>query len=166
MPDERPFAFVKSGEPRDSYLGPHSATIVLTADIRSAAWHPIPRWHAYLWAIEHADGCVYTWGGAGPCWRGFDCSGVVVAAYASVGIWLPHNTDQMLWSGRLTRISASQLKPGDLVFMYPDSAGGAGHVALYTGWWDWVFGAHTFGELSGFSNWSNLYGFYHVNGAA
>ena len=138
---------------------PAVSTVASYSEASLAVWHPIPRWHAYLAALSQ-EGCWYQWGGAGPCWHGYDCSGLVVFAYAHVGIYLPHNTFQMLWSGRLTRISASQLKPGDLIFMY-----GGNHVELYTGWWSRTFGAHETGTRVGFSWWSNVYGFYHVNGS-
>jgi peptidoglycan DL-endopeptidase CwlO len=71
-------------------------------------------------------GSPYVWGAAGP--TTFDCSGLVVWAYAQVGINLPHYSGaQMLAT---TRISASQLQPGDLVFYGP---GGSEHVAIYIG---------------------------------
>jgi cell wall-associated NlpC family hydrolase len=70
-------------------------------------------------------GDSYAFGAAGP--TSFDCSGLVMWAYAQVGISLPH------FSGALyadtTHISMSQLEPGDLVF--PADPGQ--HVAMYVG---------------------------------
>lgn len=68
----------------------------------------------------------YVWGAAGP--NSFDCSGFVAWAYAQVGVMLPHYSGAQYAS--TTRISASQLQPGDLVFWGP---GGSEHVAIYIG---------------------------------
>lgn len=70
-------------------------------------------------------GSAYVWGAAGP--STFDCSGLVVWAYAQVGITLPHYTGYLWNSG--VHVSRSQLRPGDLVFFFPD----IGHVGIYVG---------------------------------
>ncbi len=70
-------------------------------------------------------GDPYVWGAAGP--NAFDCSGLVVWAYAQIGISLPHYTGYLWNSG--VHISRSQLEPGDLVFFFPD----IGHVGIYVG---------------------------------
>jgi len=70
-------------------------------------------------------GDPYVWGGAGP--SDFDCSGLVMWAYAQVGISLPHFTGDQWNSGQ--HISRSQLEPGDLVFFFPDIS----HVGMYVG---------------------------------
>jgi peptidoglycan DL-endopeptidase CwlO len=70
-------------------------------------------------------GDPYVWGGAGP--DDFDCSGLVMWAYAQVGISLPHFTGDQWNSGQ--HISRSQLEPGDLVFFFPDIS----HVGMYVG---------------------------------
>jgi peptidoglycan DL-endopeptidase CwlO len=67
----------------------------------------------------------YQWGAAGPSM--FDCSGLVLWAYAQVGISLPHYTGSQWNMGE--HISRSQLEPGDLVFFFPDIS----HVGLYVG---------------------------------
>jgi cell wall-associated NlpC family hydrolase len=71
-------------------------------------------------------GSGYVWGAAGP--STFDCSGLVLWAYAQVGVSLPHYSGAQY--SMTTRISASQLQPGDLVFWGP---GGSEHVAIYMG---------------------------------
>ncbi|ACZ00008.1 MULTISPECIES: NlpC/P60 family protein [Thermomonospora] len=79
-------------------------------------------------ALRHAMtklGKPYVWGAAGP--NAFDCSGLVMWAYKQVGINLPHYTGSQWNAG--TRISRSQLAPGDLVFFYSDLH----HVGLYIG---------------------------------
>lgn len=68
-------------------------------------------------------GKPYVWGAAGP--GSYDCSGLVVAAYRSIGVAVPHFTGDLLGRGR--SISRSELRPGDLVFP------SYGHVMIYIG---------------------------------
>jgi peptidoglycan DL-endopeptidase CwlO len=70
-------------------------------------------------------GDPYVWGAAGP--SAFDCSGLVLWAYAQVGISLEHYTGDQWGEGE--HISRSQLEPGDLVFFFQD----LGHVGMYIG---------------------------------
>ncbi len=90
-------------------------------------------------------GSPYVWGAAGP--TTFDCSGLVVWAYAQVGINLPHYSGAQYLS--TTRISASQLQPGDLVFYGP---GGSEHVAIYLGGDQLVQASHGI-SVTNFSGW-------------
>jgi len=79
-------------------------------------------------ALQYAltkQGDPYNWGSAGP--YEFDCSGLVVWAFAQIGISLPHYTGD-LWNSGI-HISRSQLEPGDLVFFYADIS----HVGIYVG---------------------------------
>lgn len=78
---------------------------------------------ALQWA-ERQAGKRYCWGGSGPAC--FDCSGLVVAAYAHAGIRLPRTTYAIMTSGKLRRIPASSRRRGDLAFY------GSGHVELVT----------------------------------
>jgi peptidoglycan DL-endopeptidase CwlO len=70
-------------------------------------------------------GDPYVWGAAGP--GSFDCSGLVMWAYAQVGIQLDHFTGDQWQEGE--HISRSQLQPGDLVFFFADIS----HVGMYVG---------------------------------
>jgi cell wall-associated NlpC family hydrolase len=81
----------------------------------------VRRLGAFYWA-RHQAGKPYEWGGTGP--GGYDCSGLVVAAYRHEGITLPRTTYQMLASSRLIWIPASKVRPGDLAFY------GSGHVEM------------------------------------
>lgn len=72
-----------------------------------------------------AIGDSYAWGAAGP--TTFDCSGLVVWAYAQLGVSLPHYTGWLWNSG--VHVSRSQLQPGDLVFFFPSIS----HVGIYVG---------------------------------
>jgi cell wall-associated NlpC family hydrolase len=55
----------------------------------------------------------------------FDCSGLAMAAYARVGVSLPHQTGGIAGRGR--PVGRAELRPGDLVFTDP------GHVGIYIG---------------------------------
>jgi cell wall-associated NlpC family hydrolase len=70
-------------------------------------------------------GDPYVWGAAGP--GEFDCSGLVVWAYAQEGIALPHYTGSLWNSG--VHVARSDLEPGDLVFFFSDIS----HVGIYIG---------------------------------
>jgi cell wall-associated NlpC family hydrolase len=70
------------------------------------------------------QGDPYVWAAAGP--SAFDCSGLVVWAYAQIGISVPHFTGD-LWNMGV-HIAKADLQAGDLVFMY-----GIDHVGIYMG---------------------------------
>jgi peptidoglycan DL-endopeptidase CwlO len=78
-----------------------------------------------LTAALSRRGDPYIWGAAGP--GEFDCSGLVVWAFAQEGISLPHFTGDLWNSG--VHISRADLEPGDLVFFFPDIS----HVGIYLG---------------------------------
>jgi cell wall-associated NlpC family hydrolase len=78
-----------------------------------------------LQAALTREGDPYVWGAAGP--SEFDCSGLVVWAYAQEGITLPHYTGWLWNSG--VHVARSDLEPGDLVFFGADIS----HVGIYVG---------------------------------
>ena len=70
---------------------------------------------------------VYLWGGTTA--PNYDCSGLVQAAFASQGIWLPRNSYQQ---GDFTQsVTLEELLPGDLIFFAKEHR--IDHVALYLG---------------------------------
>ena len=71
-------------------------------------------------------GCAYVYGGTGPCGAGFDCSGLMLKAWAAAGITVPRDTYSQ-WAA-LPHIAESAIQPGDLLFY-----NGIGHVAMYVG---------------------------------
>lgn len=84
---------------------------------------------AVSWALSQI-GTPYVWGGETPG-VGFDCSGLVQAAYAAAGVALPRVAqDQYDTTPKLA--AGAALEPGDLVFFGggPDSID---HVGLYVG---------------------------------
>ncbi|MEU0838322.1 NlpC/P60 family protein [Streptomyces sp. NPDC005962] len=79
-------------------------------------------------AIDFAEsqlGKPYVWGATGP--NSYDCSGLTQAAWKAAGVSLPRTTWDQVKAG--TRVSTSDLKPGDLVFFFDDIS----HVGLYIG---------------------------------
>lgn len=59
---------------------------------------------------------------------GFDCSGLMVYAFAGVGISLPHYSGYQYTSGR--QVPIANVQRGDMIFW---GGGGSQHVALYLG---------------------------------
>jgi peptidoglycan DL-endopeptidase CwlO len=78
---------------------------------------------ALRWALTRR-GDAYVWGAAGP--TTFDCSGLVMWAYAHVGISLAHLTFDQWNEGE--HVPSDQAQPGDLIFLY-----GLNHVGMYIG---------------------------------
>lgn len=64
---------------------------------------------------------------------GFDCSGLALYAWAQQGVYLPHYSGYQYNYG--TRVSKSDLQPGDLVFYAYNTSNPATihHVAIYMG---------------------------------
>jgi peptidoglycan DL-endopeptidase CwlO len=109
-----------------------SASAALTAArMRMSVWR---------YALKQR-GKPYIYGATGP--QGFDCSGLVYAAYRATGISLPRTTYGMLGSWRLVRIPKSKAQRGDLAFF------GSGHVEIYD-WGPWTYGAQETGTRIGF----------------
>lgn len=82
--------------------------------------------------VEYAKqflGNPYVWGGTSLT-KGADCSGFVLSVFKKFGVKLPHHSGNQAKMG--TKIKASELQPGDLVF-YANSSGTINHVALYIG---------------------------------
>jgi cell wall-associated NlpC family hydrolase len=82
----------------------------------------------------------YLWGGTlGP---NYDCSGLIQAAFVSVGVWLPRDAYQQ--EAFVEKISEVELSPGDLVFFGTDKK--ATHVGLYLGTGSYI---HSSGQKMG-----------------
>jgi cell wall-associated NlpC family hydrolase len=87
-------------------------------------------------------GKPYRFGTAGP--NAFDCSGLTMAAYRSVGIALPHYSVSQARLGRPVQWHREAIRPGDLVFM----RGGEpvidlGHVGIAVSATDWIVAPHS-----------------------
>jgi cell wall-associated NlpC family hydrolase len=70
-------------------------------------------------------GDVYVWAAAGP--TRWDCSGLTMRAFQQAGVSLPHSSRIQVKYGK--SISASSLKPGDLLFFGKPIS----HVSIYMG---------------------------------
>ena len=79
---------------------------------------------AMNWALQQ-NGKKYRMGGTGPDY--FDCSGLVMMAYRSVGIALPRTASAQARVG--VPVARGDLQPGDLVFFYTPIR----HVSIYIG---------------------------------
>lgn len=79
-------------------------------------------------------GDSYVFGASGP--DAFDCSGLTMAAWAQAGVYLPHSASAQY--GVTTRVSTSDIQPGDLVFFYS----GVSHVGIYVGGGTFVHAAN------------------------
>ena len=75
-------------------------------------------------------GTRYVWGG-NSLTKGIDCSGLVQQVYKNFGYSTPRVSRDM--ARTYTKISISELKPGDLVFYGNASTGYINHVAIYIG---------------------------------
>jgi cell wall-associated NlpC family hydrolase len=79
-------------------------------------------------AVDYAIaqvGKAYTFAGTGP--DAFDCSGLTMMAWSQGGMSLPHIAADQYNVG--THVSASELQPGDLVFLYSPIS----HVEIMVG---------------------------------
>jgi cell wall-associated NlpC family hydrolase len=76
-------------------------------------------------------GKPYLWGAAGP--SAYDCSGLVLAAYRSAGIYLPRVSRAQWYAG--PHVGLGDLAPGDLVFFAYNTGAPSTihHVGMYVG---------------------------------
>jgi cell wall-associated NlpC family hydrolase len=112
------------------------SAIVPSADVQTAATVVAPpsTHGGAAGAALSQLGTPYVWAGSAP--GGFDCSGLVMWAYAQVGVALPHSSYAQWGMG--VPVSQDQLQPGDLVFF-----DGLGHVGIYIGGGQFVHAPHT-----------------------
>ncbi|HEX3842581.1 MAG TPA: bifunctional lytic transglycosylase/C40 family peptidase [Acidimicrobiales bacterium] len=97
----------------------------------------------------------YLWGGTGN--GGFDCSGLVQAAFQQGGVNLPRVAQDQFDAGPSVA-GGSAVAPGDLVF-FGDGPSSVDHVGLYVGGGEMIDAPDT-GELVRFDNadWSGFVG--------
>ncbi|NDJ15887.1 C40 family peptidase [Myxacorys almedinensis] len=100
----------------------YSAPVLTEPEIRDRIGGAISFTHAAMAVPNH-----YLWGGTVA--PNYDCSGLMQAAFASVGIRLPRDAYQQ--EGFVRPIKQDDLIPGDLVFF--GSPEKAKHVGLYLG---------------------------------
>ena len=124
---------------------PVSSTSVDTSSGDSGTAAATPPWSVATAGVELGaraaqyalgeQGVPYVWGGSGP--GGFDCSGLVVWAYARRATAACRTTPASLERRRPRRLGAT-CAPGDLVFFH-----GLSHVGIYIGGGQFVHAPHT-----------------------
>lgn len=107
-----------------------------------ANYLPTAGYKAAKFACSQA-GDPYVWAAAGP--NSYDCSGLTLAAWKQVGIYLPHNAAAQ--RGSMPYVSRANLQVGDLVFYFSNLR----HVAIYVGDGH-VMHAPTFGDVVRMAN--------------
>ncbi len=89
-----------------------------------SAYEPTNGYKAAAFACAQT-GKPYVWAAEGP--NSYDCSGLTLASWQRVGVYLPHNAAAQRRS--IPYVSRANLRVGDLVFYYSDLH----HVAIYVG---------------------------------
>ena len=120
---------LREAERADTIVGASAATPDATTVVAP------PSTHGGVVGVAMSElGTPYVWGGAAP--GGFDCSGLVMWAFAQVGVSLPHSSYALFGVG--VPVSRDELEPGDLVFF-----DGLGHVGIYVGGGAFIHAPHT-----------------------
>lgn len=79
-------------------------------------------------AARERVGAGYAMGASGP--DAYDCSGLTAAAFAQVGVQLPHSSFAQYARGKA--VARHEIRKGDLVF-FSTAGAGASHVGVATG---------------------------------
>jgi cell wall-associated NlpC family hydrolase len=80
------------------------------------------------------QGKPYQWGASGP--NSFDCSGLVMYAWAAAGVRLSHYVPSQYAETR--HVSLDQIQPGDIIYY-----NGFGHDGIYIGGGQIIHAPHT-----------------------
>ena len=117
---------VNTGLGANSFLGCQTVDSKLPYGRATAYTPPSPMNAAVVAFAKKQIGKPYIWGATGM--TGFDCSGLVQRAYASLGFTTPRVSEDQAKAATL--IPAAHARPGDLVFWH-DSVGDVHHVGIY-----------------------------------
>ena len=109
-----------------------AVAVASTPDVQAAVG-PAGTVVAYAYAQL---GKPYRFFTAGP--STFDCSGLVLAAYAQIGIAMIHHAASQASYGSAVDIWSEPIKPGDLVFMAPHGTGEITHVGIAVDATHWI----------------------------
>lgn len=91
-------------------------------------------------------GVKYVYGGSTP--GGFDCSGFIGYVYKKFGIKLNRSAEDLYLNG--TRVSKSELQPGDILFFDASSRKASGiidHAGIYLGGGNFIHASSSNGEV-------------------
>jgi peptidoglycan DL-endopeptidase CwlO len=112
----------------DGIAGPQTlGSLGLPTNVTLGEDAPFAGASAVLAAASAQLGRPYAWGGNGP--DSFDCSGLTVWAFQSIGITLPRTTYGQVGMG--APVNRASIQPGDLVFWDTDGSGPS-HVGIAT----------------------------------
>jgi cell wall-associated NlpC family hydrolase len=128
-PPGRPGAISAPGASRDSSgipgLGPARSSATRGTGAAQLA-------DSVVATATDAMGRPYRYGGTGADGTGFDCSGLIQYAYASIGVALPRRSVDQARQGREVPRNPAMLMPGD-VLTFSNKGGRVTHVGLYVG---------------------------------
>ena len=135
------------------YASAYDANPLATANARGAGTVSSAAQAAVAYARAQL-GTPYLWGGEGA--GGFDCSGLVQAAYAAAGVGLPRVAQAQYDATAASTVSLAQLQPGDLVF-FGASTAAITHVGIVVSPGEMVDAPHTGADVRIESyNWPDL----------
>jgi cell wall-associated NlpC family hydrolase len=139
----------------DAELPPTNSTPAGAEVVAVAAPGPPPApGRAVQWALAQV-GKPYLYGGTGP--DGYDCSGLVMAAFDHVGVSLPRVAQDQYDAGPAVATGAP-LEPGDVVFF--GTAAAVTHDGIYVGNGEMVDAPHSGSEVrvESFTGWPDYLG--------
>jgi cell wall-associated NlpC family hydrolase len=132
-----PDAYAKWEQPANEVVGSIAGIVCTGGPGDVAVLPPNPLAQQVIDRALSQMGVAYVWGGGnadGPTGGGFDCSGLMVYAWAGIGVQLPHQT-QAIWAAFQPAVTdPAQVQPGDMILLSRNGqANGIHHVGLYLG---------------------------------
>nr|WP_239028308.1 NlpC/P60 family protein [Pseudonocardia acidicola] len=149
-----PDAYARWEQPANQIVGSVSGIVCSAVGGGSGPLAANPQAQVAIQRALSQVGIPYAWGGGdaqgptrgisdggGPADRagdsrkvGFDCSGLMVYAFAGIGVTVPHQT-QSIWAAFQPPITdPHQVQPGDMIMLSSNGRpGGIHHVGLYLG---------------------------------
>lgn len=124
-----------ASNPPSGSMGGWSSSLGQAAANRALRWLGQP----YAWAGGNYNGPTYGVDSPGTDgWNdhtvyGFDCSGLMMYAWAGEGLYLPHYAASQYYDAGSYHPSPGNFMPGDLLFWSTGGADSIHHVAMYIG---------------------------------
>lgn len=132
-----PDAYAKWEQPANEVVGSVAGIVCTGRPGDPSVLTPSPLAQAVIDRALSQIGVDYVWGGGnanGPTSGGFDCSGLMVYAWAGIGVQVPHQT-QAIWAAFQPAVTdPAQVQPGDMILLSSNGRpNGIHHVGLYLG---------------------------------